>query len=95
MMTNIDCQNGELFVSGTLNFVTVMSIWNQSLPFIQNEKEIQINLEKIQESNGAGLALLVEWKCFAKRHNKIITFKNLPENLLSIANLTGVMQFLT
>lgn len=95
MIANIECQDGELVVSGTLNFVTVMSLWKQSLPFIQDEKDVRINLAKITDSNGAGLSLLLEWKCFAKLHHKNITFVNLPENLLSIANLTGVKGFLT
>ena len=94
MTANIELRNGELVVSGILDFVTVITLWNQSLPLFRNERNIQINLEKVTESNGAALALLIEWKRFAALHQKSITYQNVPETLLSIAKISGIVDFL-
>ncbi|HEX2548804.1 MAG TPA: STAS domain-containing protein [Gammaproteobacteria bacterium] len=94
MTANIEFCDGEYMISGILNFLSVMPLWNQSLALFQNEKNIQINLEKVSECNGAGLSLLVEWKRYASLHQKIISFKSVPETLWSIAKISGVSELL-
>ena len=57
-------------------------------------KEIRIDLSSVMHSNGAGLALLVEWMRYANANQKKIHFKNIPENLLSIAKVSGIAELI-
>lgn len=90
MTANVEFSQNALHVSGELNFATVMKLWNKSLAWLRNAKEISIDLAAVTHSNGAGLALLVEWMRYASANQKKISFKNIPENLLSIAKVSGI-----
>jgi len=94
MTAKISCENDGLIVSGELNFHTVGSLWKQSLPLLSSHKKVHIDLEKVTLVNSAGLSLLLEWIKLAKRENKSISFKNMPEQLISIAKMAGISDML-
>lgn len=80
-----------LLVSGELNFETVVSLWEESLPLLANCPELCFDFSNITQSNSAGLALLLEWMKYAKQASKKITFSHLPMQLNSIASVAGVV----
>lgn len=84
-----------LVVSGTLNFATVASLWNASLPLLEKQPSLQFDLSKIISANSAGLTLLLEWIRYAREKGKSICFQNMPSQLLSIATVAGVNKILT
>jgi len=89
-----ESNTGCLMISGTLNFMTVVELWNASLSFIAKNPALQFDFSKVTAVNSAGLALLLEWLRYAKSHNKMISFDNMPKQLLSIATVAGIEKFL-
>jgi phospholipid transport system transporter-binding protein len=83
-----------LVVSGSLNFATVVPLWNASLSLLIKKSFLRFDLSKIVSSNSAGLALLLEWLRYAKEKRKSITFENMPSQLLSIAVVAGIDKIL-
>jgi len=94
MSADIKVNNGKLYISGNLNFDSVVELWDESLPLLQNLQSLHVDLSNVTESNSAGLALLVEWLRYADQNKKTITFKYLPQQLLSIAKISGVDEIL-
>ena len=84
-------QQGEGFkLSGRLDFSSVASLlsgndWLQS-------GQVQIDLSEVQQSNSAGLALLLEWMKIAQQKGVQIKYHNVPEQILVIARAYGVDQ---
>ncbi|EKD73693.1 MAG: hypothetical protein ACD_45C00217G0009 [uncultured bacterium] len=92
---NIVVQRGCLFVSGDLNFLTVMAVWQKSLVLFKELNELHFDLAHVHSSNSAGLALLVEWVRYAKNVNKPITFADIPPQLNSIIAAAGMQKMLS
>jgi phospholipid transport system transporter-binding protein len=86
----INCENGCIQVSGALNFATVSDLWNESLAYLNKESELKFDFAGVTQANSAALALLLEWVKFAKQRGKSISFYQLPEQLQSIAKVSGV-----
>ncbi len=87
---SITVENNHLMISGELNFSTVTGLWNASLALLPQQNELHFDFSKVTSSNSAGLALLIEWLKYAKQKNKVINFKNIPPQLLSIAKVSGI-----
>lgn len=89
-MTNIVLENDRLIVSGDLDFASVVTIWNASLPLIKSCKTLQFDFGKVTSVKSAAIALVVAWIKLAKCNNKPISLNHLPEQLMSIANVCSV-----
>jgi phospholipid transport system transporter-binding protein len=87
---NLQLKDNCLHVAGALNFNSVMSVYQQSLPLIAARPALHIDLSGVTSANSAGLALLIEWMKYAKSTRKEIQFKHIPESLLSMAKVAGV-----
>lgn len=83
-------KNDRFVVSGVLNFLTVMTLWETSIPLMAECSEIKMDLSQVIKANSAGLALLLEWKRFCTVKKQKIFFLNVPEQLHSIAKAAGV-----
>ena len=92
---SISYQNSRLMVSGDLSFLTVMKLWNESLPLLSQCTNLDFDLSNVISSNSAGLALLLEWIKYAKRVNKPVAFHYLPAQLNSIIAVAGLKQILS
>ena len=72
-------------LEGRLDFDTIPPLLQQSNNLFGFEGVISIDLSAVSQSNSAGLALLLEWMCWARQQNRQIQFSHLPETMLSIA----------
>jgi phospholipid transport system transporter-binding protein len=81
---------GCLMVSGSLNFSTVVKIWNTSLDLLAKKTVLTFDLSNVTSANSAGLALLLEWRRYAQNNHQTISFTNMPAQLVSIASVAGV-----
>lgn len=79
---------------GTLTFATVPAIYAQGQALFDKNGAITVDLDGIQRTDSAGLALLMEWMRIAQRQNKTIRFQNIPAQLLAIARLSGLESLL-
>ncbi len=81
--------DGRVRVSGSLDFDSVPGLvdipWGESAP-----PRIEVELGAVRRVDSAGLALLLEWARAARRQGRAIHFRHTPEQLKSLARVTGV-----
>ena len=90
MDANISIVQENIAVSGSLNFKNVVKIWRKSLGLFPDTPQFSIDLKDVTNCDSAGLCLLIEWLKWAKSKDKMINFKNLPDQLDAMAKLAGV-----
>ena len=81
----IEQSKGNYLVEGDITFASVNKI--KSFGFLNTAKEINIDLEKVNLADSAGLSLIIEWIKQSKHYNTKLKFKNVPRQLLTLAKL--------
>lgn len=84
--------SGNFVVDGDLTFATIDKQTLQSFAFLKAAQEVTIDLGRVSSTDSAGLALMIEWIKYARQHRTQLTFKNIPEQLRSLAKLSGFDQ---
>nr|VFJ48684.1 MAG: phospholipid transport system transporter-binding protein [Candidatus Kentron sp. FW]VFJ63617.1 MAG: phospholipid transport system transporter-binding protein [Candidatus Kentron sp. FW] len=81
---------GNFSLSGELTFISVPKLWRKGeYPFIDTKK-IALDLGEVTHSDSAGLALMVAWLRKSKSQNVTISFRNIPQQMLSLARTAGI-----
>ncbi len=87
--------SGGLRVSGELVFETVPELLEQGrVLFEEGAPGFELDLGGVTRADSAGLALLVEWMRIAHRRHRNIVFRNVPEQMLAIARVSGLEEIL-
>lgn len=84
MNADIVKKENRIYLTGTLNFYNVMSIYQHSLSLL-NTPALEFDFSGVESSDSAGLALIIEWIKYAGRKNKKIKFHHLSKDILSLA----------
>ncbi len=84
--------DGGWQVCGELDFASVPGLLKRSDIVFEpdNDKLLQIDLAGVPRADSAGLALLICWVRQARRHNTRLVFRNVPDQMLKIAGISGV-----
>jgi ABC-type transporter Mla MlaB component len=84
-----------LQVTGDITFDGVVKLRQagESLILESKQSNLQCDFGKVQHCESVGLSLMAAWQRFANRHNKKISWINIPSNLERLAKVCG-MQFL-
>jgi len=85
----VDQGAGRFMVDGDLTFSTINKQTVKSFAFLGATKLITIDLAAVANIDSAGLALMIEWIKYTRHHRTQIVFKNIPEQLLNLAKLSG------
>jgi len=83
---------GHIVIDGDLTFATIDKKSLKSFSFLNTSKEITIDLSRVSSTDSAGLALMIEWIKYSRQHRTQLSFKNIPEQLLNLAKLSGFDQ---
>lgn len=86
----VDEGGGRFIVDGDLTFQTIDKKTASGFGFLQNAKQITMDLGGVGNADSAGLALMLEWIKQAHQKEVQLHFKNIPEQLLNIAKLSGL-----
>ncbi|MDO9270694.1 MAG: STAS domain-containing protein [Methylobacter sp.] len=84
--------NGHFVIDGDLTFATIDKQTLKSFSFLKAAKEVTIDLSRVSNTDSAGLALMIEWIKYSRHNRTQIAFKNIPEQLLNLAKLSGFDQ---
>ena len=90
-----DTGNGTWKLIGELGFATVSGLLKSTPRSFFADGDLQLDLSGVTRADSAGLALLVEWLRESERAGKVITFTNVPKQLLAIAMLCGLDEILS
>lgn len=86
---------GEYRISGELSFYSVPALWREAAQlFGTGRGPLRFDLRDVDRSDSAGLALLVDWMRTAGRHGQDIEFRNVPAQILSVAEVSGLTDVL-
>ncbi|WP_150046955.1 MULTISPECIES: STAS domain-containing protein [Methylomonas] len=81
---------GYFSVEGNLTFANIDKHSLQSFRYLKGIDEICIDLAQVKTTDSAGLALMIEWIRHSRMIRARLTFKNVPEQLLALARLSGL-----
>lgn len=59
-----------------------------------NSGDAEFDLSSVPEADSAALALIFEWMRDAQQKNAQVVFSNLPQSLISLATLYGVLEMI-
>lgn len=78
-----------LEIEGDLTFSTIDKNTARILDKLLTPNDITVNLEQVDATDSAGLAVIIEWLKVARLRNITLTFINVPEQLQALALLSG------
>lgn len=83
--------DGRVRIDGRLTFETVdVRLLERSRTHLQSQRNLVVDLGGVEEGDSAGLALLIEWRCWAHQAGVLLEFANVPSSLLGIADISDV-----
>jgi phospholipid transport system transporter-binding protein len=99
---NVTLTEGKFLVTGELSVYNVMSIYKKSMRQLamcrgKNNKiksVLYFDFTQLKASDSAGLALIIEWIKFAKRHHEELHFSALSDDIMSIAKAAGIHELI-
>ena len=77
-------------ISGELSFSTVSGALSESSLLFNGESEMIVDLKDVTHVDSAGIALLIEWLGMANHQTKKLEYRNVPEQMLAIAKISGL-----
>lgn len=80
---------GYYTLEGRLTFASIDKQTPTSFKFLKGMDSICIDLSKVEATDSAGLALMIEWIRLSRMSRVRLGFKNIPEQLLALAKLSG------
>jgi len=90
-----DLGEGRFAVHGVLGFETVNGVFEAAKVLFGEHSIIEVDFSAVQRSDSAGLALLIEWVNWAKHYVREISYKNVPEQVRAIAEISEIEWMLT
>ncbi len=85
----IDQGSGQLLVDSDLTFRSIDGRSVESFAFLKAGKDITMDLSRVANADSAGLALMIEWIKYTRNRRTSLHFKNVPEQLITLAKLSG------
>lgn len=89
-----DLGGGRFALSGDMTFDTAGQILRQSEDPFEEHTRIEVDLSDVEDTDSAGLALLLEWITWANHTVREIRFLEMPEKIKAIARTTEVEHLL-
>lgn len=90
-----DLGDGRFALSGEMSFETAERVLADSEKLFEPHTRIEIDLSGIDDTDSAGLALLLEWITWANHTVREIRYERMPEKIIAIAKATEVEPLLT
>ncbi|MEI7842911.1 MAG: STAS domain-containing protein [Gallionellaceae bacterium] len=82
-------------VQGRLTLETSPALFAQGLPVKDGLTDIVIDLAKVEGVDSSAISLMLAWLRAAQAKQLKLSFVNVPENLISLANLYDVTETLS
>lgn len=84
----------RLILKGDVDMRQAPSLLDRGRQLLSGGQQQRIDLSGVSRIDSAGVALLLDWTREAQRRRLDIRFDNVPEQVLAIARLCGVEDFL-
>lgn len=91
---NLRIQENVFFLEGVLDFDTVLNLLPAVKKAIKSVNALEIDLSAVTYTNSAGVALLLDILRKAQKHQALVTFRNIPKDMLEIIHISGLQDVL-
>lgn len=85
---------GRIAIHGDLSFDSVPGVWAELQALFSQYADLDLELARVERSDSAGLALLVECQRLAGETGRNVRFFNIPDQMLAIARVSGLDEVL-
>lgn len=85
--------NSGYGLNGNLTYETVPKLFEQIVP--EYSESTSLSLHNVDRIDSAGLALLIEWSCLARKQNKQLVLKDIPASLRAMIDVGGLEEVLS
>ena len=79
---------------GVIDFDTAPTLLSTVAGYIETKSALTIDFSAVTQANSAALALLLEWKTLAARHNCTLNQQNLPDSIRQLSEICQVSEFI-
>lgn len=86
--------DGVYSVTGPMTFESVPALWRASDGLVPGGGNVELDLGGVTRTDSAGLALLVEWMRRARLTGASVRFRNVPEQMMAIAQTSNLEDLL-
>lgn len=85
-------QSGRVVVTGELTFASAREARQLGLLVLDSSRadRISVDCAGVTRADSAGLAVLLDWLAWGRRHSRPVSLLHLPESLLAIARISEV-----
>jgi phospholipid transport system transporter-binding protein len=89
--------SGRIVVTGELTFATARDARQLGVAVFESTRapRIVVDCAAVTRADSAGLAVLLDWLSWGRRHSRPVSLENLPASLLAIARISEVDGLLT
>lgn len=77
-------------LQGELSFETTPELFESAREAMRDRIPARIDLSAVERVESAGVALMLDWIRAARAQQRTLKFSNVPEHMISIADLCGV-----
>jgi phospholipid transport system transporter-binding protein len=81
---------GRFALQGEVGFATATGLLTQGRILFGEHRDVEVDLSGVTHADSAGLALLVEWLRLAHQGHTRLTYRQLPEQLRTLAGISDV-----
>jgi phospholipid transport system transporter-binding protein len=88
---------GRVIVTGELTFGTAREARQLGVLVLESSRaeRIVVDCAAVTRADSAGLAVLLDWLAWGRRHSRTVGLENLPASLIAIARISEVDGLLT
>lgn len=86
-------QDGVYRLEGPVTLANVKQVLSEGSTLF-SDSQIRVDFSGVTEVDSSVLSLVMEWMRGAERSNRMLVFLNLPQNLLSLARVYGVLDLI-
>lgn len=90
-----EARENVMDVSGRLTIETTAALFGSGLVLKDGCTEMEVDLARVEAVDSTAVSLMLSWLRAAQARNIKLRFVNVPENLVSLANLYGVAESLS
>jgi phospholipid transport system transporter-binding protein len=92
-LAQITQDGNRWLISGAMTVAEMNSLLAESTA-LAGSAHVEVDLKGVSDVDTSAISLLFEWLRQANTRNAKVVFSNLPENLVSLATLYGVLELI-
>jgi phospholipid transport system transporter-binding protein len=87
---------GRCEVRGALTFASARRAYEAGIKVLSasGESALELDCGGVRSADSAGLAVLLAWLAYARKHGRQLTFAKLPQAIIAIARISDVEEML-